>query len=74
MSEEHVEAGEVNETEKFDALPQDSNLLMLTLSKPLSAGQIRTYHERESASEQQNYWSWDQREYSEWQGSLEPVS
>jgi conjugative relaxase-like TrwC/TraI family protein len=43
---------------------------MLTLSKPLSAGQVRTYHEREFASEQQNYWSRDQQGYSEWQGTL----
>jgi len=33
---------------------------MLTISKPLSASQARTYHEREFASEQQNYWSCDQ--------------
>jgi conjugative relaxase-like TrwC/TraI family protein len=43
---------------------------MLTLSKPLSAGQVRTYHEREFASEQQNYWSRGQQGYSEWQGKL----
>ena len=43
---------------------------MLTLSKPLSAGQVRTYHEREFASEQQNYWSRDQHGHSEWQGTL----
>ena len=30
---------------------------MLTISKPLSASQARTYHEREFASERQNYWS-----------------
>ncbi len=34
---------------------------MLTISKPLSASQARTYHEREFASEQQNYWSRDHR-------------
>lgn len=43
---------------------------MLTLSKPLSAGQVRTYHEREFASEQQNYWSRDQQGFSEWRGRL----
>jgi conjugative relaxase-like TrwC/TraI family protein len=43
---------------------------MLTLSKPLSAGQVRTYHEREFASERQNYWSRNQQGYSEWQGQL----
>jgi conjugative relaxase-like TrwC/TraI family protein len=43
---------------------------MLTISKPLSAGQARTYHEREFASEAQNYWSRDQQGHSEWQGKL----
>jgi conjugative relaxase-like TrwC/TraI family protein len=43
---------------------------MLTISKPLSAGQVRTYHEREFASEQQSYWSRDQQGHSEWQGRL----
>ena len=43
---------------------------MLTISKPLSASQVRTYHEREFASERQNYWSRDQQGYSEWQGKL----
>ena len=43
---------------------------MLTLSKPLSAGQVRTYHEREFASDRQNYWSRDQQGHSEWQGQL----
>ena len=39
-------------------------------SKPLSAGQARTYHAREFASEQANYWSRDQQGFSEWQGKL----
>lgn len=43
---------------------------MLTISKPLSARQARTYHEREFASEKQNYWSRDQQGHSEWQGKL----
>jgi conjugative relaxase-like TrwC/TraI family protein len=43
---------------------------MLTISKPLSASQARTYHEREFASEKQNYWSRDQQGHSEWQGRL----
>jgi len=43
---------------------------MLTISKPLSASQVRTYHEREFASERQNYWSHDQQGHSEWQGKL----
>ena len=46
------------------------NLPILTLSKPLSAGQVRSYHEREFASERQNYWSRDQQGHSEWQGRL----
>jgi conjugative relaxase-like TrwC/TraI family protein len=43
---------------------------MLTISKPLSASQARTYHEREFTSQEQNYWSRDQQGYSEWQGRL----
>jgi conjugative relaxase-like TrwC/TraI family protein len=43
---------------------------MLTISKSLSAGQARTYHAREFASEKQNYWSRDQQGHSEWQGTL----
>jgi conjugative relaxase-like TrwC/TraI family protein len=43
---------------------------MLTISKPLSASQARTYHEGEFASKKQNYWSRDQQGHSEWQGRL----
>ncbi|MFP5236006.1 MAG: MobF family relaxase [Acidobacteriota bacterium] len=43
---------------------------MLTISKPLSASQARTYHKEEFASQQQNYWSREQRVFSEWQGRL----
>jgi conjugative relaxase-like TrwC/TraI family protein len=43
---------------------------MLTISKPLSASQARTYHAREFTSQQQNYWSRDQQGHSEWQGRL----
>jgi conjugative relaxase-like TrwC/TraI family protein len=43
---------------------------MLSISKPLSAGQAQTYHKREFASEKQNYWSQDQQGHSEWQGRL----
>ena len=44
---------------------------MLSISsKPLSAGQARTSHAREFASEKQNYWSRDQQGHSEWQGKL----
>ncbi len=43
---------------------------MMTMSKALSAPQARTYHAREFASEQANYWSRGQQGYSEWQGKL----
>src|ERR1700682_3441218 len=43
---------------------------MLTISKPLSASQARTYHTREFAAPEQNYWSRDQQRHSEWQGRL----
>jgi conjugative relaxase-like TrwC/TraI family protein len=44
---------------------------MLSMSpKPLSAGQARTYHEREFNSQEQNYWSRDRQGHSEWQGKL----
>ena len=43
---------------------------MLTISKPLSASQAQTYHVREFASQEQNYWSRDQKGHSEWQGRL----
>jgi conjugative relaxase-like TrwC/TraI family protein len=43
---------------------------MLTISKPLSASQAQTYHAKEFASQQQNYWSRDQQGHSEWQGTL----
>ena len=43
---------------------------MLTISKPLSASQAQTYHAREFAAQEQNYWSRDQQSHSEWQGRL----
>ncbi len=43
---------------------------MLTISKPLSASQVQTYHAREFVSQEQNYWSRDQQGHSEWQGRL----
>jgi len=43
---------------------------MLTISKPLSASHAQTYHVREFASQEQNYWSRDQQGHSEWQGRL----
>lgn len=43
---------------------------MLTISKPLSASQARSYHAKEFASQQQNYWTRNQQGHSEWQGRL----
>ncbi len=43
---------------------------MLSISKPLTASQARTYHAREFGSQEQNYWSRDQQGHSEWQGKL----
>ena len=43
---------------------------MLTISKPLSASQTQSYHVREFASQEQNYWSRDQQGHSEWLGRL----
>ena len=34
---------------------------MLTISKPLSAGQAQTYHQKEFTAKEQNYWSQKQR-------------
>jgi conjugative relaxase-like TrwC/TraI family protein len=43
---------------------------MLTLSKPLSAGQAQSYHKKEFTSEQQSYWSRGNAVHGEWQGRL----
>ena len=43
---------------------------MLTISKPLSAGQAQTYHEREFTAKEQNYWSQRGVTAGEWQGRL----
>jgi conjugative relaxase-like TrwC/TraI family protein len=43
---------------------------MLTISKPLNAGQAQSYHAREFTSPEQNYWSRGQNVQSEWQGKL----
>ncbi len=43
---------------------------MLTISKPLSGGQARTYHAREFVAKEANYWSREQQGHSEWQGKL----
>jgi len=43
---------------------------MLTISKPLSAGQAQNYHEAEFTSKEQNYWSQRGIIAGEWQGRL----
>jgi conjugative relaxase-like TrwC/TraI family protein len=43
---------------------------MLTISKPLSAGQAQTYHQKEFTSKEQNYWSQCGVTQGEWQGRL----
>src|SRR5580700_9975495 len=43
---------------------------MLTISKPLSAGQAQSYHQKEFISKEQNYWSQRGVIAGEWQGRL----
>lgn len=43
---------------------------MLTISKPLSAGQALTYHHKEFTAREQNYWSQRGVIAGEWQGRL----
>jgi len=43
---------------------------MLTISKPLSAGQAQSYHQQEFTAKEQNYWSQRGVIASEWQGRL----
>src|SRR5438105_750844 len=43
---------------------------MLTISKPLSAGQAQTYHQKEFTAREQNYWSQRGVIADEWQGRL----
>src|SRR6202795_421045 len=43
---------------------------MLTISKPLSAGQAQTYHQMEFTAKEQNYWSQRGVISGEWQGRL----
>jgi conjugative relaxase-like TrwC/TraI family protein len=43
---------------------------MLTISKPLSAGQAQTYHKEEFANAQDNYYSEGDRIRGEWHGRL----
>ncbi len=43
---------------------------MLTISKPLSASQAQTYHQKEFTAREQNYWSQRGVIAGEWQGQL----
>lgn len=43
---------------------------MLTISKPLSAGQAQNYHAKEFTSPDQSYWSRGETVTGEWQGKL----
>jgi conjugative relaxase-like TrwC/TraI family protein len=43
---------------------------MLTISKPLSAGQAQSYHKKEFTAKEQNYWSQRGVIAGEWQGRL----
>jgi conjugative relaxase-like TrwC/TraI family protein len=43
---------------------------MLTISKPLSAGQAQNYHAKEFTAKEQNYWSQSGAIQGEWQGRL----
>src|ERR1700691_2215465 len=47
-----------------------SRTTMLTISKPLSAGQAQTYHQKEFTAKEQNYWSQQGVIAGEWQGRL----
>ncbi|MGH9605282.1 MAG: MobF family relaxase [Terracidiphilus sp.] len=43
---------------------------MLTISKPLSAGQAQNYHQKEFTAKEQNYWSQRGEITGKWQGRL----
>ena len=43
---------------------------MLTISKPLSAGQAQSYHQKEFTAKEQNYWSQSGVIAGEWHGRL----
>jgi hypothetical protein len=43
---------------------------MITLSKPISAGQARAYHKQEFANARENYYTEGDRVRGEWQGKL----
>jgi conjugative relaxase-like TrwC/TraI family protein len=43
---------------------------VLTISKPLSAGQAQAYHQKEFTAKEQSYWSRGNAVQGEWQGRL----
>src|SRR5260370_12712325 len=43
---------------------------MLTISKPLSAGQAQSYHPKEFTAKEQNYWSQRRVIAGEWKGRM----
>jgi conjugative relaxase-like TrwC/TraI family protein len=43
---------------------------MLTISKPLTAGQAQSYHKKEFTSKEQSYWAGGQESQGAWQGRL----
>ena len=43
---------------------------MLTISKPLSAGQAQTYHQKEFTAKEQSYWSQGSAVQGQWQGRV----
>ena len=43
---------------------------MLTLSKPISAGQAQAYHKSEFANAKENYYTEGERVRGQWQGQL----
>jgi len=43
---------------------------MLTISKPLTAGQAQSYHQKEFTSKEQSYWAGGQEIKGAWQGRL----
>ena len=47
-----------------------SRVNMVTLSKPISAGQAQAYHKEEFANAKENYYTEGERVRGEWQGQL----
>jgi len=47
---------------------------MLTLSKPISAGQAQAYHRSEFANAKENYYTEGERVRGVWQGQLAPLA